>query len=789
MAEESATSNAAEGSFLETVRKRYKLCIDAERDNRDRAREALAFRDLEQWDAKTKHDRETDPEGARPCLVVDKLNQHIQQVVNDERLNRPQIKVRPVDDKGDIEVAKILDGIIRHIQDRSHADVAFDTGFEQAVDGGFGYWRILTEYCDPESFDQDIRIARLRNRFAVYLDPQRQEPDGSDAQYGFIFYRLSKDDFKAEFGDKAESALTEFEYSGKEFTDWYGSDWVAYAEYFWIEKKKERICQLTNGQVVRKSDYTPEQLAAAGLAIAVNEKGKPIERETEVKSVRWRKVTGTAILEEGTWAGDCIPIVEVIGNEIDIEGRVMRSGMIRPAMDAQRVDNYATSAFIENVALAPRAPWTAAAGQLEGYEDLWRTANRRNISVLPYKPVSIDGVIVPPPQRLPPPGLSTGWLSVMEQSQHNIQAAMGRYNATLGAPSNETSGKAITARNREGDMGSFHFSDNLSRSLRHTGKILIDPIPKIFDTRRVARIIGEDGTPSQAIIDPDLADENGQPIAYAKRKNEQGKIEEIYNPGVGKYDVTVAVGPSFTTRRLESADAMMEISRGNPEFMARFGDIIFKSQDWPGADQIAERFKKMLPPELKEQEEGDDPEAELARKEAQVQSAVQALGQREAELNAMQEQIQQARQGAGEQEQKAKDAMARVEQAIAKLNEQKTKLEAEAQSLNAERELNDLRGQLARKEIEAEQAELQADRDRIAAELRAMKAEADAQIKLLDDHPAGENVRQGLETLRAEMTQALTMVLQAASAPRRSMLEFDENGEPVGSVSVLEVQP
>src|SRR3990167_2624397 len=158
---ETETKNVEnEESFLKTVRERYRLCIDADRENRERARMALSFRDLNQWDEKTRNERENDIEGARPCLVVDKLNQHVMQVVNDQRQNRVQIKVRPVDDKGDPEVAKIYDGILRHIQDRSRADVAYDTAFECAVDGGFGFWRILTEYCDPLSFEQDIRIKR-----------------------------------------------------------------------------------------------------------------------------------------------------------------------------------------------------------------------------------------------------------------------------------------------------------------------------------------------------------------------------------------------------------------------------------------------------------------------------------------------------------------------------------------------------------------------------------------------------------------------------------------------------
>ena len=774
MAEEEKDAAEAEEEFLALVRERYHRCIEAEQDNRDRAREALRFRDLEQWEEKQKNDRLNDPEGARPCLVVDKLNQHVQQVVNDERQNRPQIKVRPVEG-GDIEVAKIYDGLLRHIQDRSHADIAFDTGFEAAVDGGFGYWRLLTEYADVRSFDQEILIKRIRNRFSTYLDPERQQPDGSDANFGFILYKVSQKEFKREFGTKGSEAIGGFAAEGREFVEWYGEDWVIYCEYFWKERKKESICLLSNGETVLASEY--DEAKMPGVT-------KLKERETEVCTIRWRKLTATKILEEGDIVFDAIPIVEVVGNELDIEGRVKRSGMIRGAMDAQRVDNYATSAFVEQVALAPRASYVAAVGQMEGNEELWRTANRRNISVLPYKPISVDGALVGAPRREQPPGISPGWLSVMEQSEHNIQASMGRYNATLGAPSNETSGRAITARNREGDMGSFHFSDNCARSLRHTGQMIVNAIPKVYDTRRIARIVGEDGTPSTVTIDPELADENGQPIPYAERQNEQGAIEKVYNLGVGKYDVTVVTGPGYTTRRLESADAMMEISRGNPEFLNQFGDIIFKAQDWPGADMIAYRFKKMLPPQLQEEENQQNEKSKLARAQQQVQAAVAALGQREAELQAHEQalgeaaaELEQKEKAAQSGESKAKDALRAAQSKVDEIN-------AAMAALKAEEELFAMRQKLAAKETEIAQTELQAERDVLEADVKTLKANMEAklaEINTANEQKTGiEGASKALtEGLVAELNARIDRVAQIASAERELIL--DDMGEPIGS--------
>lgn len=640
MAEAAQTANvAADDKFLETVRKHYALCIEADKDNRDRAKEALAFRNLEQWDPAIKNDRENDIEGSRPCLVVDKLNQHVQQVVNDERQNRPQIKVRPVDDKGDPEVAKIYDGLIRHIQDASHADIAYDTGFECAVDGGFGYWRILTEYCDPMSFEQDLRIKRIRNRFAVYLDPERQEPDGSDAKYGFILYKLSKAKFKEEHGKEADESIEDFTHAGKEFADWYGDDWVLLAEYYWIEYEKVTIVMLADadGTVMSKKEYE---------AIPDNpEMPKPTvqaERETKVPKVKWRTITGNKILKTTDWPGYFIPIVEVVGNELDIEGKVHRSGMIRTAMDAQRVYNYSASSFVENVALAPRAPLVAAAGQIEGFENDWRTANRRNLSVLTYKPVAIDGVVVPAPVRQPSPGIPSGWQAALQNAEHDIEASLGRYAASVGAPSNEKSGKAIIARERSGDVGSFHFSDNLARSLRQTGRILVEVLPKYYDTRRVARIIGEDGAHSTVTVDPNLKDEMGQPKAYHEQEGADGKIEKIYNLGVGKYDVTVTVGPAYTTRRLEAAEAMLQLTQGNPDFMNKFGDIIFKAQDWPGAEQISERYKKMMPPNLTADEGQQEQTIDTPQGPLPISQAGQAIAAMQQQIEQMGQQLEKA---------------------------------------------------------------------------------------------------------------------------------------------------
>jgi hypothetical protein len=591
---------------LKLARKRLARCIEADKDNRKHAKEALEFRALNQWPDAIKEDRE---KRGSPCLVVDKTNQYINQVKNDQRQNRPAIKVRPVDDGADIEVAEIYQGIVRHIEDTSKADLAYDTAFEQALDGGFGFFRILTDYADEMSFDQDIKIQRVRNRFTVYVDPDHQEPDASDIKFGFVIEDITKDEHKNQFPGEE---LVNFEVDGEDFKDWETEEKVRVAEYFFYRQKEVEIALLPDGRVLPK-DEVPE-----GVQIVKT-------RKTTINEVMWQKINGKVVLEERAWPGKWIPIVKVIGNELDIEGKLITSGMLKAAMDSQRIYNYASSSFVENVALAPKAPFVYAEGQVEGYEDQWQRANRENVAGLPYKPTTVDGHLVPAPQRQQMPGISSGWLQVMQNSEQGIQGSLGMYQASVGAESNEKSGKAILARQREGDTATFHYIDNLSRSIRHAGRILVDLIPKIYDTQRIVRILGEDGTPEHAKIDPEQE--------MAIREVPKGKdIEKIYNLNIGKYDVTVSVGPSYTTKRQEAAEAMVQLLQGNPELMATIGDIMFRNMDWPGAEEVAERLK---PPGTDDEEQ--DPQVMQMQQmveqlQAQLQETMAAAEGKQAEL-------------------------------------------------------------------------------------------------------------------------------------------------------------
>lgn len=573
--------------LLATARERFKRALEAEAENRRLALEDLRFGALEQWPEQVRRAREQDPNGARPCLTVDKLNQYVHQVKNDQRQNRPSIKVRPVDDGADPEVAELLQGIIRHIEDQSNADVAYDTAFESAVRGGFGYFRIITEYCDPQSFDQDIRIKRIRNPFTVYMDPDASEPDASDARFCFLTEWLSKDEFEALY-PKADTIDWSEAGQGDQLRDWVSRDRVRIAEYFHVIDKPRTLALLADGSTAW-ADEVPAQLKHLIQRT----------RESSEKRIQWAKIAGNQVLESREWPGKWIPVVPVIGNELDIEGERRLSGLIRAAKDSQRMYNYQASAFVEAVALAPKAPYIAADGQIEDYEAQWRAANISNIPVLKYRPVDVAGNMVPPPLRQPFAGVPVGIAQGMQNAEHDIQGALGMYNASLGERSNEKSGKAIMARQREGDTATFHYTDNLTRAIRHAGRIIVELIPKIYDTARLVRILGDDGTPDQAALDP----MQEMPVRHVV--DEQGQvIQRIYNVGLGRYDVSVTAGPSYTTRRQEAADGMLQMIQAAPQTFPLIGDLLVRSLDWPGADEIAERLKKMLPPPLQDQPQG-----------------------------------------------------------------------------------------------------------------------------------------------------------------------------------------
>jgi hypothetical protein len=586
-------------------------------ENRQKWLEDAKFRIVgegNQWPDDIKKKREAEK---LPCLEVDKLNQYVRQVVNDGRQNRPAIKVRPVDDDGDPEVAGALQGLIRHICDRSNADEAFDTALDHATGCGFGFFRVLTEYAHERTFNQELVVRRVPNPLAVLLG-RHQLADGSDAKVGFIVEDVPTDEYKKR-------------HPGASITNWndaaFGEGWsseksIRVCEYWYKVEEPEDLHLLADGTTATQAEYLAAKDAGLDVPAIVE------TRQIPTCKVKWCRMSGAEILEQRDWLGKYIPIVPVYGNEQNIEGKVIFSGLIRAGRDPQKLYNFSRSAFAQRVALTPKAPWLAPVEATEGHENQWSNSNVGQQAVLPWNSVTAEGQQIPSPQRIDPTDVPAGFTQEMQLSEHDIRGALGMHKASLGEESNEKSGRAIMARQREGDTGTFHYQDNLNRAIRYLGRILVDAAPKYYDSKRVVRMLGEDGTPTMAQIDPEMTE--------AVRK--QGS-EVIYNLNVGTYDVSVAAGPSYTTKRQEAAEAMIEMTRANPSMWQTHGDIIVKSQDWHNADEFAKRSNIVLPPEIREaidaEKEGEggevSPDVLAAQQQLQQlqQEAREAIAQRE----------------------------------------------------------------------------------------------------------------------------------------------------------------
>jgi hypothetical protein len=552
---------------------------------------------------------------ARPCLTINKLPQHVRQVTNDMRQNRPGAKVIPVDDKADLQVAEIFNGMIRHIEYISDADVAYDTACENQVAYGEGYIRLLTEYCDDDNFNQDIKIGRVRNSFSVYMDPMIQDPTGSDAKYCFVTEDVSREDYERMYPDAAPiTTLQSLGVGDQSISNWLNEDTIRIADYYYIEYDRATLNLYPGNATAFEGTPEDKSLRAAY--------GKPKRsRESDRPRVRYCKINGYEILEQNEWAGKWIPVIRIVGNEFEVDGRLYVSGLVRNAKDAQRMYNYWVSQEAEMLALAPKAPFIGYGGQFEGYEDKWKTANTNNWPYLEVNPDVTDGQgsALPLPQRAQPPMASSGLLQAKTGASEDIKSTTGQYNASLGQGGNERSGKAILARQREGDVGTYHYGDNLTRGVRHIARQLVDLIPKIYDTQRIARIIGEDGETKMAKIDPEQA------VPVREVRNQEGiVIEKIYNPGVGKYDVVATTGPGYATKRQEALEAMGQLLQGNPDLWKVAGDLFVKNMDWPGAQEMAKRFAKTIDPKL--MEDGDK-SPELQAAEQQIQAMAQEMEQ------------------------------------------------------------------------------------------------------------------------------------------------------------------
>lgn len=625
----------------------------------------------------------------RPCLTINLTAQHCNQVINSIRQNRPAAKVRPVDDNSDKKTAEILEGLIRNIHNYSNSDDAHDLAAEHGVAGGEGYWVVRTRYESDTSFNQIIVVDQIPDPSMVYIDPFAKNIDRSDADWGFIFEDVSKEYVRRKWPDINPSSWAE------DTQGWVRKDSVRIADYFYCEYEDDVLYQLPTGESELKSKIPPQILEQLDLMVAA----KVLSTRT-TKRKEWKicKLVGgeSEPVEMTDWVGTTIPIVTVIGKELTVNGEVIRKGLVRDLKDPARMVNYSFSSAIESIALQNKIPYMAPAEAIEGYEQIWDSANIDNRAYLPYNHVDDSGNPIPAPSRQQGTQLATAQIQMLQIATEQMRGASGQHNASMGIKSEASSGIGIQRLKQQSEVSTFHFPDNMARALRYEAQILVELITsgKILDTRRVVRILGIDGKEQHAVLDP-----NAQQPYQESDGITEGDITRIFNPTIGRYDVAIDTGPSYMTQRQETAANVTEIAARNPQVMQLAGDLVFRSLDFPLADQFAKRFEKSLPPGLKEE-----------KGQPQIPP-----------------QIQQAMQAAQQQIQQQDKVIQQMQAELQKNQTEQQRTMLEAQKAQAEGQIAQARLQLDQAKVQIDQFKAETDRAKMEYEVRIAIAQQQLQ--------------------------------------------------------------
>ena len=599
-----------DNELLEEATSRFGVCESHYSENYSDGEEDQRFvLGINQWDEDAKRARDID---GQPSLVLNQLLPYAHQIINDIRQTRPSIRVTPVDSGADVDTAEVLAGLIRNIERQSKANDAYDMAADNAIRAGLGWIRVTVDYEHEMSFNQEIGIERVLNFDSVYLDPNSQRLDGSDANYAFIFEDIEKEEFKRLYPDADTDGF-------EKGSQWQTEDTIRIAEYYYKVREKKNIflCRYEKEGKEIQGVLLQEEIDAleeVGIVVEVLQK-----RETEFTSVKQCLLSGKEILEKNDWAGKYLPIVPVVGEECVIDGKREFHSLIRQAKDAQRMYNYWKSCSTSMIALQPKTPWIAPVGSFATYPQHWSNANKKNLPFLEYDIVYDDNdQRVEPPTRAPPIQGSPAMMQEAMEAREDIRLGLGIPLSNMGEAASEISGLAVRNRQIAGANATFHFVDNLATAITQVGVVIVDLIPKIYVGEQIKRIIGKDGKEKNVPLNQPYIKQEGGDLAPA----DGAKYDGIYDIAVGKYDVVVDVGASYSSQRQETADKITELLAARPELMEVVGDILFKSMDLPYSEEIAERIAAQMNPLFF----ADDPNV------ARLQAAQQQMEQ-------MQEQI------------------------------------------------------------------------------------------------------------------------------------------------------
>lgn len=622
---EAQTEAESDSELVQRAKEFYRMGLEATAQWREDALEDLRILSGDQWDPTHKGARVSQ---GRPALTVNRLPQFVRQVTNEQRQSKPSVTVSPVDSGADVRTAEVLQGVIRNIEYTSNASEAYAAGGQSAAITGLGFWEVCCEFENERSFEQRISIKRIKNPLSVMLDPGAKEIAGDDARQAILSKDISLGEWKSRWPDKEAPKGAGWKGHGDAPADWVAKDGVRIHEYRYVKDEPDVLIEvpaglfedMPEGGPALQSELEPE-IAAQLLGLGAN------TRPTTRRKACWAKIAGDEVVEKGEFAGEYLQIVRVVGGELDIDGETIYEGVIRHARDPQKILNMMVSSEVEGIALMPKAPWLVPEGAIENYKEIWDTANTRTHSYLPYKPTSVNGQPVAPPQRIMAEANVSAITNSRQQAADDLKATTGIYDAALGARSNESSGRAILARESQAQTANFHFQDNLAAAIRYTGRILVDLIPKVYSGPRTLRILGEDGKQEMVPV-------NGAP-------DESGAEPVLLD--AGRYDVAVSMGPSYVSRRQEAAAQLLELIRVNPAVSQVAGDLIVESMDIPGGKEIAKRLQALLPPEIRPPDEKKQPPPQILAQ--QLQQAMQQNEQLSQELMGAADDIEKLKSG------------------------------------------------------------------------------------------------------------------------------------------------
>lgn len=720
----------------------YKKAKDAWSEVYRKAREDLHFLSDEpnaQWDEISLTNRKN-----RPTYQVDQLGQFVHQVSNDIRMNTPTINVAPDGDGSDVETAEIFKGLIKAIEYNSKADAAYDTAVDFSVKSSIGFITVDHDYSSYDGFEQELLIKRVINPQSVFLDPNSTEPDGSDAMFGFIFEETTRKDFERKY-PKATAVSFGDDKPSKSPQD---GDKITIAQYFVILESSKKVGLNDQGESEEVDDS----------------KEYKTTREISKRKVMRYKLSGQDVLDKTTFPGEYVPIVPVYGEEAWIEGERHLYSLIRKAKDPQRMFNLWASTETELLLKQNQAPVQAAVGQMRGFEDDWKTPEKA--MVLYYHQTDVNGNQAPKPERLPQVQIPTGIVNAKRETVDDIKASLGMYNASIGQRSNETSGIAINSRKKEGDVATFHFGDNLVRSITHVGKILVCAIPEIYDTPRIIKIIGQEDEVKLIGINGQMTDDQKQAFDLKK----------------GKYDVRVITGPPFTTQREEAAAMYTQLITAMPELMPVIGDLVFKYQDSAGAQAVSARMKKLVDPKYLDESEKERPDPQVVALTQQLQQVTEAA---QAQIQQLTQELQNKHGDmqikAAEVQIKGKEVDVKAMEAHAKVVESQKQIPLADNSNDiaiSQREM-DLKEYQAQEDTRLKEIGLMLDSEKIKLDMLKLQMTAQPQEVVPVDNEAQNVQREQQNAILAGIMQRVDLLTQAIQQPITVLR--DESGMITGA--------